>query len=351
MTDLDGASLDRILPSTPGPADWDDVLRRSGAHRARRRRRLVVLAAVAVVAAGAASAFGMYAFVLDKGFIGLPPVGATASTPESGELVISYVGPTLDVFKQLKSGEVVTSGGTHFWVYADGRLIWMRPGVDLPEGANPLFTGYLEQRLTPEGVELMRSEIISTAILRDDDLVVEAWTVTAEGDRWWWVIRVRNGDRLVQVTRAGDPERLVARLTDPASWLPASAWEDRTIRAYVSSRFAVCWGGGPQQPVEPSRILTVLPAPVEDLLRARGFDQYGPPDASHETACSSVTTEDARTIDKALAAAGLEREGGAYSLGYRVTDPALPDEGPVRPHIWFEPYLPHGEVLTCPACG
>jgi Tol biopolymer transport system component len=59
MTDLDRASLDRILPSTPGSADWEDVLRRSGAGRGARRRRLVALAAaVLVVVVGTASAFG-----------------------------------------------------------------------------------------------------------------------------------------------------------------------------------------------------------------------------------------------------------------------------------------------------
>jgi Tol biopolymer transport system component len=59
MTDLDRASLDRILPSTPGSADWEDVLRRSGAGRGARRPRFVALAAaVLVVVVGTASAFG-----------------------------------------------------------------------------------------------------------------------------------------------------------------------------------------------------------------------------------------------------------------------------------------------------
>jgi Tol biopolymer transport system component len=59
MTDLDRASLERVLPSTPGSADWEDVLRRAGAGRGARRRRLVALAAaVLVVVVGTASAFG-----------------------------------------------------------------------------------------------------------------------------------------------------------------------------------------------------------------------------------------------------------------------------------------------------
>ena len=59
MTELDRASLDRLLPATPGPADWDDVLSRSGAHQRRRRRLVVAVAAIAlVVAVGTGSAIG-----------------------------------------------------------------------------------------------------------------------------------------------------------------------------------------------------------------------------------------------------------------------------------------------------
>ena len=49
MTHVDRTSLDRILPPTSGPADWDDVLRRSGARHSRRRWPLVALAAAILV--------------------------------------------------------------------------------------------------------------------------------------------------------------------------------------------------------------------------------------------------------------------------------------------------------------
>ena len=75
------------------------------------RRRLVALAAaVLVVVVGTASAFAIRAFIVDKGFIGLPPVGATPSTPESGELVLAAYG-------------IADAGRTKVWAYADGRLI------------------------------------------------------------------------------------------------------------------------------------------------------------------------------------------------------------------------------------
>ena len=74
------------------PGDWDDVLERSGPFRPRRRRparslwrggrrrKLVVALAVAVlVPAVAAAAYGtVRVLILDRGFIGLPPVGSDA---------------------------------------------------------------------------------------------------------------------------------------------------------------------------------------------------------------------------------------------------------------------------------
>jgi hypothetical protein len=51
---------------------------------------LVALAtAVLVVVVGATSAFAVRALV-DKGIVGLAPVGATPSTPERGELVLEF---------------------------------------------------------------------------------------------------------------------------------------------------------------------------------------------------------------------------------------------------------------------
>jgi Tol biopolymer transport system component len=59
VTELDRASLDRLLPATPGPAGWNDVLSRVHSRRRRRRRRVVALAAAAlVVIVGTTSAFG-----------------------------------------------------------------------------------------------------------------------------------------------------------------------------------------------------------------------------------------------------------------------------------------------------
>jgi len=280
------------------------------------------------------------------GFIGVPPEGATPSTPERGELVLTY-----------------WSSPFRMWVYADGRLIWVRHR-DLPYGANDRSTGYLEQRLTPEGAELMRSEVIATGLF-GHDLELDAIQGLA-GE-----IEVRNDDRLVRVAwgdsrdptiataeQASDLQRLDARLADPASWLPASAWEDREIRAYVPSRYSVCYEGM-DGPLQASRILALLPPEAEDLLRStdRTRVESGPSVDGEGTRdwvqyCSEVTTEEARALAEAFDDdPGFEKDSvvEAYGLVYQTV---IGPSGTFDPTVWvaFEPIFPHGES-TCSPCG
>jgi hypothetical protein len=86
-----------------------------------------------------------------------------------------------------------------------------------------------------------------------------------DGDAPFLEIEVLNGDRLVHATwawrgtwkigpaaptattkQAGTLTALQALLADPASW-PASAWEDRAIKAFVPSRYSVCFRGDPER--------------------------------------------------------------------------------------------------------
>jgi hypothetical protein len=361
MTDVDRGILDRILPSTPGSPDWTDVLRRAREGQVRSRRRFVALAVATLVAVvGTASAFGTVRdFFLTRGFIGLPPLGATPSTPDSGELVLSAWG---------------AHGGsrTRLWAYRDGRLIWQREFVhqrqNLPESANGRSSGFLEQRLTPEGLERLRSEIISTGLFAHD---LELGFDESQPAACLNFIDVRAGDRLVRVTwfgfrcprtkgaqtatpgEASALQRLVARLADPAAWLPAGAWKDRTIRAYVPSRYAIKYGAQPHS-LEPSRIWALLPAPARELLRAkdrtrtRGFYGFagGPMRVVYGYA-SEVTTEEARGLAAALDDAGVKREQGVYALAYSGKAP-----GPTGNtfSITFEPILPDGQSI-CSSCG
>jgi hypothetical protein len=358
VTELDRASLDGLLPATTSQADWDDVMSRSGAHE-RRRRLVIVLATVAIVAVGAASALAVRAY-LDKGFVGLPPAGAAPSTPKKGELILSYDGrPTSLAREQARPQHRV-------WVYTDGRLIWDREGSRNQDGnlvdrslyrpfhANRHTTGLLEQRLTPKGVALLRSEAMSTGLFERDRALTSGFIFGV--DFLWGYIRVRNGDQLVLVEwyplNPGDPphparfrdptqrqvealDRLTARLASPGSWLPAGAWADRRIKAYVPRRYAVCLESADEQP---SRVFALLPDSAKDRLRTKRLAADG---------CYHVPTEGARAIAKALDDAGLDRQK-TFSLAYDVTRPFRTSritEGYVK----FLPILPHGEVAC--ACG
>ena len=341
------------------------------------RRRLLVLAAAAlVVVVLTASALAVRAYIVDKGFIGLPPQGATPSTPESGELeIFIWVG---DPGRNL--------GRSRAWVYADGRLLWLRGGSDLnlTAGANRFSSGFLEQRLSPEGLELLRSEILSTGAFGHEPPPPPPPYPCPKGESsgkygcaspqaplgsepfqvpFWITIEVRDVGRLVSVDRASDLERLEARLTDPASWLPASAWEDRETRAYVPSRYAVCYGTSPPtRATEPSRILNLLPAAAADILRGKvrtpfnGLYKPTPREIRPVTDyCSDVPIDEARLLAKALEDAGPTEKAdpdgtfrtGHFRLDYEFEGPAEGQEGV---SIYFEPYLPHGEII-CSPCG
>ena len=290
----------------------------------------------------------------------LPPAGASPSTPERGELLI-----TLDA-----------RPGTGFpgrfvpvhqvWVYADGRVISRREGG--PDGE----TGYLERRLTPEGVELLQTEVVATGLFARDGYYL------SEQGLSWGEMTARNGDRLVHVVwccpallpaldlqpapdldptpqQARSLIRLSDGLADLTSWLPASAWKDDP-RTYVPSRYAICYrkgyepglnigGLGTDQSLEPSRIMGELPASAQDLLTGKDttYDVYDSPlvDKSEpdHAACSEVTIADAHAVEEIFSDAGFERNpypASAATHGTRIGDPI----GVL--FVSFEPILPHG---------
>ena len=155
-------------------------------------------------------------------------------------------------------------------------------------------------------------------------------------------------------------ERLVTRLTDPASWLPAGAWADREIRAYVPSRFDISYGTW-QPTSKLSAVLKLLPASAQELLRGKQASREpvlvgDRPDEPGEPVPAvwyhiSVSTEEARALKAALVDAGLavDETPALFELAYVVDAPAwAPRKGPVW--ISFEPILPHGEA-TCAPCG
>jgi hypothetical protein len=343
------------LAPEPLAGDWEDVLDRAGrARKARRRfadslqsrhrRHLVVLAAVVlVVVVGAASAFAVRAYVLGHGIVGLPPVGANPSTPTSGELVLGFTfGHTFG-----------DPGRFHVSVYADGRLISERLGDNHRTDAYKNSTGLLERRLTPEGVELVRAEVISTGLV-DHDL-----HLTSGEGLYFGQIAFRTGHRLVHVTWGDDitwddvdpdvarqsptPEqasaliRLDARLADPASWLPPSAWKDQETKAYVPSAYSVCYEGG--NGVGRSRVLALLPPAAENMLRAQENTPgtYTNLMGTFPIWCSELTNEEARALERILDAAGVSGWKDLFGLTYGAPGPG---SNAKEFSLTFNPILP-----------
>jgi len=386
VSEIERASLERILPTAGGSADWNDVIGRARSSQRRHRRRLVAFAATTlVVVVGAASAIGgVRTFLLDRGFIGLPPVGATPSAPESGELVLRWWGASATHRRQHWRGGLAPYVGA--WVYADGRMIWWRDG-QVPAGANGLTSGYLEQRLTPEGLELLRSEVVglldhTRALLEpvpaDPDPSPGPYGgltlfVPEDYGSNWGEVWVPDGERFVRlqwrhIDAMGGPSfegtiatpkqlsalrRVDALLTDPTSVLPPSAWAVREVRAYVPSHYAVCIDTSP--PKDAAYLLSLLPAQAADVLRDESRTRVESDVVTNTrddermrvagrwaTYCSRLTTEEAREVADAVS--GLERHKGfrSYSLVYRLAEGAHDWEATT---ISFDPYLPDGQFM------
>ena len=350
-----------------------------------RRGFVALVAAALIVVVGTASAIGgVRTFILDQGFIGLPPVGATPSAPESGELVVQWFGRAAPLSPQHRS-DIVSA-----WVYADGRIIWDRrpwhTTGGIPEGANEFTSGYLEQRLTSEGVELVRAAL-ADLVNRSRPLVEE---IPAEDDPWWegyhprfalfvpkdfgsgWgVVAVPDGDRSARLLWSSEtsgsvfegtfatPEQLSslrrvhALLTDPASVLTSSAWADRKIRAYVPSHYAMCIDTSP--PKDASDLLSLLPAPAADLLRDKSRTRSGSGTTKIydgtvvETPgvedCSKVETEDAREVANTLSGLVREEGWGTHWLRWRLDEAVDGDPAEWNPtDITIEPYFPDGRI-------
>jgi hypothetical protein len=261
--------------------------------------------------------------------IPLPPRGAAPSAPAKGVILLSL---------QACAGPSSLPWSGILALYADGRLLWHTyddPVEGDPFGGNEPRpkTAWLEQRLTPEGTELLRSELVSSGLLRPRQQ--ETYTCPPGSYR----ADARIGDHYeYYVGRL--PRDLVERIAEPASWLPANAWEDREVRPFVPASYSVCISG-----LEPrigvAEIATALPARVGDLVRARdwGENHWGPQEWLW---CTEVATEDARTFAEALDAAAIERNehpvvaGPEYLFEYQ--DASRRD----LLHISFWPDMPAG---------
>ena len=210
---------------------------------------------------------------------GLPPEEAVPSTPEEGELVAQYHG------WEGTSRRLV-------YVYTDGRVIsWGNSG--------DFLSALSERRLTPEGVELVRSGVVK-------------------------------------------PRMFVA----PYHWsdLPEGAWADHVSKPFVPSKYAVCYELNGERNVPGTTVLGFFPARARDILR--GKDHTNP---NNPSVCpfsgfpgSEVTTDEARTLLNILGTMSTSEHPTPY---VRLED----SDGDLIG--WnIRVVLPHGAQVPCTAC-
>jgi hypothetical protein len=334
-TDLESqlrAALDedarRARPANPDGPRVPDVVPVSESPRpARSGRGLVALAAAAIVVALAVAGIAISdddpsrvpttaptptttpPDTAPPRVIPLPPEGAAPSAPVKGVVLLSL---------QACEGPSSLPWSGNLALFADGRLLWHTfddPFAGHPSGLNypRPTTGWLEQRLTPAGTELLRSELVSSGLLSPRQ---QATYTCPPGS---YRADARTGDHYEYYV-GKLPRDLVERIAEPASWLPASAWEDREVRPFVPASYHVCFTGLDPR-ISVAEIATALPARLGKLVRARDWEE------NHAGVvwlwCTKVATEDARTFAEALDAAAFERNehpgvaGPEYPFDYQ----------------------------------
>ncbi len=296
----------------PTPGGFDRLARRRDRRERNRRIGAGALALVVAIVAIAALLRANQSQLRpaapspsSMAFPGLPPAGAKPSEPVTGTLTLGYDGP---------------DGNGHemdLSVYADGRMIWQRwsPPVRwypsspqplvIPHGATRFETGYVWQRLTPGGVNRLRSTILASGLFDRNEFFLTKMSYS---------IDLRTGGRMVrlQADTAGDRTPTPAQLhalhalerlmADPASWLPSSDWADARIHAFVPACYSVAYERGGLD-------LSKLPAVAAAEIRKH----------TQHNAAGEMSTDDARTLFRALVGAGyVPSNDSAALIGFRL---------------------------------
>lgn len=235
------------------------------------------------------------------------------SEPAVGELMLNLQGP----------GDLA--------IYADGRVIWRIADGD---------PGYLQMRLTPEGVEALRSRTVSTGLFeqnqgltldpRDEPGSMEVrhsdrFVTLVWGDR----SAVRSSAKRVDLERisraSAEVEKelieLVMFLRDPTAWrLPRRMYVQPEASPFVPSRLVVVYDLG-----EPD--WSMLPSPAREVVSANL-------EALISDGCQVISTDQAGEMARALRQAGIhggyDSQRGLFDFegagSFVHSSPALPHE-------------------------
>ncbi len=267
----------------------------------------------------------------------LPSEGAVPSEPVVGELVFGLWTHVV------QAEDNAWFGWGSIYLYDDGRLIWQ----SLYPGDATGHTGLVEQRLTKEGVALLRQEVLDSGLF-GPDAVESHRGLPALG---WLVAKVGDGFE-VRWNRDFVDDPIHDRLISIHSWLPARAWADPVPREYVPTHYELCVTNEPRPTLEPDSETDTentqpLPFSVREILvSATPSHLRWPPYENDDTReskyhhCYDVTTDQARFIvgefddspflersDNDVRTAYEGSVWGARSI-YVTLTPFLPHEAP-----------------------
>ena len=200
-------------------------------------------------------------FSVDNGFVGFPPDGAVLSEPARAELVASG-----DSYRY------------HARVYADGRLIWQYDE-----------SLWLERRLTPEGVDLVRSQ--------------------------------------PELLERSHPGLVIAFES-----LPESAWKDPQATQYAAPLYGVCTSREGIRRL-PQQALNL----VGDYTNAEAIERGEVEFFGNGSTCPEVTLGKARELDRILRDHGYQRtDHSGEGVWYGFQD--------LNPYIVVMALLPDGSL-------
>jgi hypothetical protein len=313
------------------------------------RGRWFVAVAAAVAAIALIGGMGLAAATDNRV---TPPTTYPGDGSREGVLVPDGVPSTTTPSELVASITLFHRGA--YRLYADGRLLWLDETRSRP-------FGWAEQRLSPEGVERVRSRFLSSGLF--DTAPPSSDAPTCQG---WFQVCVRDRDRWLALETDppppgplpyGDPRPeavlLFEFLGTLDSTLAPTDWADQQVRTYVPSRIAACFRNfvkALEVPFDLPVLLPRFPQPVAALLAVRQpspellRSSAGPP--TGQGSCFDLSLEDARSLADTLlspSGRGAHEYWGIVVRFGRRPDPTRPGATrKVVAYVFFEDLLPEG---------
>jgi hypothetical protein len=266
-----------------------------------------------------------------------PPPTVPGHSPTEAPLLPEGVPSNPDTSELVAS--VQTSNSYSYYLYADGRLLWFSQQAGE-------WGGYLEQRLTPEGVERVRSRFLSSGLFDP--------TQPQSGCKEHALCVRADDGRLLSTLRSQSAEayQLLAFIKTLDSSLPEDEWADKEIKPYVPPTFAVCVNivgyttaaGAVPAPADLAMLLPLFSARAAELLRGR--EPMGSlPNTPAPARCYEMTLEEARTLVDAFLdpSVGGKHEDRGIVIRFNTQFTAIQPAGTGNAaYISFHPLPPDG---------